>query len=543
MPTRSTLITSLIVAAIIQTAIVIIPVIPLGISGEWEWSRHALLGPPLSLLSQFAPSIVGFSVLLFVARLGDARLHRHHMRCVGDQPRQRRGPARAITALLLLALVTASWIWLLTAQRCTPAPHRNLKSLWVLYDPSASGYFHEAVFEMESVGAFLSGYPERMAEGEVYHVGTHPPGLFLLSRVMVDLCRSSPGTATRLQKLLPRMDLQAFRSLETSARLNRPLSEPELTALGLLSELTSLAAALTVVPLYFLTRRCFTALIAWRTACLWPTIPCLAVFLPKSDVLFTLTSMSALALVVLAMASAERMRWRFIMAATGGFILWCGLMMSLAHLPVLVLLTVVCGIRLYHLRPADHADADTSKRQMKECVQVLAMTVGTILAATVLFSLAARCNMFSVWRMNLNNHAAFYDQHTRTAWKWLLVNPLELGMALGLPLAVATVFGFRRSVQRLRQTSGPNSGTLATDVILAVAVTIGLLWLSCRNSGEAARLWCFMTPWLTLPAAFILRAEVRSDRVKNNALAWHTLLILQMLVSMITTGRVNGFSV
>ena len=77
---------------------------------------------------------------------------------------------------------------------------------------------------------------------------------------------------------------------------------------------------------------------------------------------------------------------------------------------------------------------------------------------------------------------------------------------------------------------------------IAVAVTIGLLWLSCRNSGEAARLWCFMTPWLLVMSGHLIRAEVQRDAVLPHSKLWLGILSIQMFVCIVTTGRVNGFS-
>ena len=45
-------------------------------------------------------------------------------------------------------------------------------------------------------------------------------------------------------------------------------------------------------------------------------------------------------------------------------------------------------------------------------------------------------NLLNVWRWNFSNHAGFYEQFSRTYWKWLLINPLEFAVAAGLPLVV-----------------------------------------------------------------------------------------------------------
>jgi len=72
--------------------------------------------------------------------------------------------------------------------------------------------------------------------------------------------------------------------------------------------------------------------------------------------------------------------------------------------------------------------------------------------------------------------------------------------------------------------------------------TVAALWLSGRNSGEAARLWCFLTPWLLVLAAHIFRSEKRSDGLVNSAKIWKTLLFMQIIVCALTAARVSGFT-
>ncbi len=535
------LIFALVTAAAIQIVLVAVPAIPLGIPAEWVWRRHTFPDSLTETAARFAPALFGCIALVFAARLGNSRISRHHWRATGDKLKQRSGPGHTTTALLLLLLILASWVWIKTIERCTPAGHRNLKSLWVLYDKTASGYFDEAVFHMESLPEFLAGYPARMQEGEVYHVGTHPPGLFIFSRAAIQLCRSIPQTSV-VQQLIPRQDRDTFRMVESSAQLHPPLSSADLTALCLLSELTTLAAVLTVIPLYYLLRRCFNALVAWRAACLWATMPCLIIFLPKSDVLFTLTSTLTLALGVIALASTSTLPWRFSSAIGCGLTLFLGLLMSLAHLPVLALLGIVCCIRVFRLRKPRDEISVPPRTAILQCVMVFASVAATIVVAAVLFSLAFDCNLLTVWRLNLRNHAAFYDQHVRTAWKWLLVNPLELSLAVGLPVAVTAIVGTRSAFAWFQDTSS-RSGTLGADLAVAVVLTVGLLWISARNSGEAARLWCFLTPWLLVLTAHVLRVETPGSSVRPQAALWWTLLTLQMLACIITTGRVNGFMI
>ena len=545
-PTQPLLIfVGLIIAGMIQLAIIYTSGIPLGIPGEWQWSRHELVTPLKLAIAQFVPAVLGAAALLLVTTVGHRRLLLHHLQKSNDMPSQRHGPHSLFTGLLLLSLVAGSWLWLKAVERCTPSLHSNLKSMWVLYDPSSSGYFHEAAFKIDSTSEFLSSYAARMEEGEVYHVGTHPPGLFLMSEWALQLCEKFPAVANQLAAWMPRDVHDAFRSMEANVSLAKRLSNEELTALFLLCELTTFAAAFTIIPLFYTLRRCFNALIAWRATCLWATLPCLAIFLPKSDVLFTLTSMSAVSFGTIALYSSQNMFLRLLPAIASGLVLWAGLMLSLAHLPVLALLSILFGF---------HFMRDSRRKPEVPRQPVLAMSRGlivfsaipaTILAATVIFSSETQCDIFAVWDMNISNHAGFYDQHTRTAWKWMFVNVLELGMMIGLPLAFAGVIGLIGlglcNGRVLRAAVGV-SENLSVDFALSIVLTVGLLWLSGRNSGEAARLWCFLTPWLLVFPAHLLLTETHSNGERRTPRLWHSLLFIQLVVCVLTVGRVSGFT-
>lgn len=533
---------TLVAAAAVQIYVICDPDIVLGIAGEWQWSRHEFAEPLLAAISQFLPALVGMVVLYYVAAFGSSRLFQHNSRCVGDFEQQRLGPPAWVTAVFLTGLILASWLWIKTCERSSPALHRNLKSLWVLYDPASSGYFFEAAFRIDSTSEFLETYHDRMLEGDVLHVGTHPPGLFLLNQLALDTMEAVPGLIRPLSWLMIREDIDVFRGIEADAGLARRLTDNELSALFLTSELTTLGAALTIIPLYYTIRCVFNAVVAWRAASLWATFPCLVIFLPKSDVLFTFTSMSAVCLGVLAYAPTTPPGRRLLQAIGAGLFLWSGLMMSLAHLPVLASLGALCLIRIVRITLRKNGARSSIPAAIGSVVLVQVTILTTVAGTAYGFSELTQCNMLDVWQQNLTNHAGFYDQSTRTYSQWLILNPIELGFSIGLPVAVVCVVGFFTALATRRtNASGPNE-SLGIDLSYALVGTVAALWLSGRNSGEAARLWCFLTPWLLVLAAHIFRSEKRSDGLVNSAKIWKTLLFMQIIVCALTAARVSGFT-
>ena len=487
-----------------MAAIAWIPSIPLGVPGEWEWQRHSGFQNIADILDRFFPALVGALPLLGISALGAKRIT---------------SVSRLALFVRYALLICVSWFWLNQVQKTTPVLHRTLKPYWVLYDKSSSGYFYEASFEIESVDDFLSTYESRMREGEVLHVGTHPPGLFLLSRFCINVCERSPTLTWLLNGFEDPEVRAAFRTVEAATELNRRLTNTELAGLHLLSSLTTLAAVLTLIPIAVIISQLSTRVTAWQAASLWTTLPCLAVFLPKSDLLFPLTSTTTLMFCILAMQG----QCRILCSVLSGATLWFGLTLSLAHLPIVVLIAILMFIR-----------AITSRLESVRQDAIVCGTIGTTIALLcLLWILKTDCNIVNVWILNLQNHEGFYGQYTRTWWKWLPVNLLELAFAVGPIVFVAAFFGFlssARSSFRMAEISDGQSVRL-DQLCLAAGLTFVLLWLSGKNQGEAARLWCFLTPWLLLCGTNEIEMSAANKR-----------LGFQLLFAVFIVSGVSGFS-
>lgn len=542
-------------SGIIITAVVLLsPGLPLGVTGtddagmqqaEWVWQRHSLFSGVADALERLLPAVLGGGLFLAVSFLG--------LRSLSTA-----GTFKS--AGLYVLLLMATWIWMSAVQHTAPMSHRETKPYWVLYDPSASGYFFEAAYRIPSTEEFLSTYESRMAQGDVLHVGTHPPGLFLLAKGCLNACESSPMLVSCLQAIQNQRVVDGFQYLEQQARLtNRltpaerqqrasrtgaayglSLSDTEVAALQLMSELSTLAIVLTLLPIALLCHTLFDSTTSWKVCCLWATVPCLAVFAPKSDVLFPLTCTTVLALSVAAMT--KRSAATLVLAVLAGIVLWGGLLVSLAHLPVVVVLVAFAAIRAWQTKAESHSST------LPRDITVLLTVAATVIAVSLGWNFATGCRLQYVWPMNLSNHAGFYDQFPRTWWKWLLFNPLELMFAVGLPLGLAAIAGFGRSGSQLlkpdrqsSKTSTPHNSAshAATAFCLATAATWAALWLSGKNQGEAARLWCFLTPWLLIMVGQFLHRTTAPDQSRC---PWRSLLIAQLLISTLTVCCVSGFS-
>lgn len=166
------------------------------------------------------------------------------------------------------------------------------------------------------------------------------------------------------------------------------------------------------------------------------------------------------------------------------------------------------------------------------------IALGGVLSAFGYYEL----NLLSIWSWNLSNHALFYDHNVRTWWKWLLVNPIELTLAVGVPIIALVKAGSWRLLREPRR--------LLASPVVPITVVLTLLWLSGKNMGEAARLWILLMPWLAASTAnaFGTPALPGMDAATSEPAAlldgrrfWFTLLCLQVVVAGLTTLRVDGF--
>jgi hypothetical protein len=111
---------------------------------------------------------------------------------------------------------------------------------------------------------------------------------------------------------------------------------------------------------------------------------------------------------------------------------------------------------------------------------------------------------------------------------------VELAVAAGPAVAMLALIGSGRTLKE----------GFRSPLALSVLLVWGLLWVSGKNMGEAARLWIFLTPWLLVVAAHGLRAVPASaDEIDTATMnrRWLILIALQAVLCLLTAHRVDGF--
>ena len=199
-------------------------------------------------------------------------------------------------------------------------------------------------------------------------------------------------------------------------------------------------------------------------------------FQPDADAAYPLVSTLALALAAWAARRAQGHGWvasALALALASGLVMALGTFYTLAFLPVGVIVALVIVL----------APEVVSRRKAS---LILAVGAG-FLMVTVLGWIVTGADPITVWTWNLKNHARFYVEFPRTYLAWLVINPIELAIALGLPTTVWFLIGAvsPRSVPRT---------AWATIAVLFLLNLVG------RNMGEVARLWMLFLPPLLLAA-------------------------------------------
>jgi hypothetical protein len=428
--------------------------LPLGIRGEWQWSRiKPTVHLPWDWLTLAGLGVAGYAGFVGLgARALAARAGRW-------------SEARWLAALFLAAIAVQVAI-----PMGAPDEYDLTKWAYVNYLSGSTGYFKIARDQAaQHPWQFLAKYPEWIRSQDSLHIGTHPPGLIVAQCILLRTMDQNPALAGFLLNHVPPSVQVGFRQLEGMD--GRPIRQSERASLYATALLTLLACAGTVVPLYLLTRVALPAPAAWAAAALWPLAPAANLFQPGADTTYPLLSTSAWALAAWAVCSQQgRERpdpaW-LLLAAASGIVMAFGMIFSLAFLPVGLITALILGF--------------TGSISLKMRSLLILATGAGFLSFVLAGWWITGADPFIVWEWNLHHHARFYLEYPRTYWLWLRANPIELAIAIGLPTIVWCTAGL----------FAPRAVPLSVWATLLVLVLVNL---SGRNMGEVARLWMLFTP-------------------------------------------------
>lgn len=423
--------------------------IPLGVPGEWEWQRVRFASSPRDL------ALGGLGIVFYAAFVG----------MVFRALSRPAGWARECFSIggLLAAAVAIQVV----IQSCAPQGYGLAKWGIVLLDKGSTGYFLVARTEARDLAAFLKNYPDWIRHGDALHIGTHPPGLIASEAGLLRFFDAQPDAARLIDDHLPDSVHQGFQLFQGRP----PLTRTDRAALGSTGLFTLLACAGTMVPLYLLARASYPAPVAWAAASLWPVVPSAILFQPTADTAFPFLSTWALALAAIGVKGGGVREAAFLIAA--GIVLGLGMQFTMAYLAIgfMVALLLLTSPERW------------SKRSL---LRIGTVGIGFVGTTGIVWALTG-ASPITIWSANLSNHARFYVEYPRSYLAWLLANPVELAVSIGLPVTLWALIGLTAR-QRVPKVS------------FIALLTLSLLTLSGKNLSEVARLWLPIMPALLVAA-------------------------------------------
>ena len=449
---------------------------PLGVRGEWEWLRVPVSPEPIRLLiAAVGLSLYALLVSLIFRWLSTRATFAREVLSVGF--------------LLVMAVLVQG-----VAHLGAPVGYGLEKWVVALHQKGSSGYFTIAKAEAYDTPRFLKDYPVWIQKQDALHLGTHPPGLIVLQAFLIHRLEECPPLCRLILDLAPDDVTTMLRVFGST----NPMTATDRATLVLTGELTLLACSTTLVPLYWLARKNLPASMAFATAAFWPLVPSAILFQPTADTAFPLLTTLGFAF---ALRALDGSRTRLIgLGIACGIVLGIGMQLTLAFLAVgLIVALVVLFDR----------EARFSQRV------TLLVTIGAaFLGITILSWWVTGANPFLIWWWNQANHARFYTEFPRSYWAWVVANPIELAIGLGLPFALWAVIGLCRpkSLPRL---------SVATLAVL-IFLTIG-----GRSLSEVGRLWIPFMPALLVATGHGMQCLGAGPRTVGATIA---LVAVQILV-------------
>jgi methylthioxylose transferase len=420
---------------------------------EWQWLRRGPLdsGP-------IGPALAVAAALLAVVLLSGA-------------PWVLRAPRRA--AALVAAAVGLGFLFQLAVLQLEPEGALQAVMNQTVYRTATSYHTVAASEDARDPLAFLRRHhdllPDLRKAGK--HASTHPPGGVLYFRGLLALFERSPA--------LTRAVLEGAGFDEVNPRRPRPQHTPAARAAALVGGLLiGLLCAATAWPIAAFARRAGAHPVsAARVALLWALLPGPVLMTPMLDQALCLPVAAATACLAAAMAEPAR---ETRLAALAG--LFGGLAVFVSYGAPLFLAFGGCAALALGLG---------APGGVRRAATVAAIAGGV---TTGLWMLPAALG-HRPWASLATALAIHRDDYTlpRSYALWLLFNPLDLALFLGVPVAVAWAVRTWRSAVR-----SPREGV--DHLRLATGLGLLALLLAGQTRGEVGRIWLPLMPALLVAA-------------------------------------------
>ncbi|HUT36025.1 MAG TPA: hypothetical protein VNE39_21235 [Planctomycetota bacterium] len=433
---------------------------------DWRWTRIA---DPV--WENAIPALLAYGLIGLLAVLAWRRAERL---------------GRGKLALVVGGLAALAFAAQVLAAKQLPGGYSE--SIVALGKPGANRY-HAAARGVGDLGPVLDKYHRWMGDESHKLIVTHPGGPLTLFWCVNQVFARDEAAAGRFVRwcedwFAGGVHVRDPQGPPALVGLFREMSEAELAGVWLAAFLLQAAAALAVVPVFAMARAVYGVRVGIVAAALAAVVPSLLLFSPGLDQLFPVLAATAC---WLAWTAGEKgSPWR---AAFAGATVSAGLFFSLSFAVVAGwagLLGIAALVRSGRLG------------EPRRVALLAAAAIGGFAVPAVTLYLAVGYNSPAVWSACVAANAKFNAQSGRVYWKWLLADPVEFVVFLGVPVAslvVAQGISSARGAWRRRDWRLADWPTL---IVLGLLVALNLLGV---NRGEVARLWMFLMPGCVVAAA------------------------------------------
>lgn len=447
---------------------------PLGVPDQWEWARYGTWDPPLTSWPALIPAgvcAIALAAWTFWAlgRLETAR------------------PVFMVTALT--GVVVFGALFQMFLEVTAPTGLQKWASLY-------HGFRVAAREDFDDVGEVLRDHARIVADYEPDHCSANPVGWILVYRALLSFFDAHPEAANAVWQTEPEEIAWALRNKVFAG--GTPLADH--ATISTVAAANRILALLVPLPLAWLVGQRHGRRAAVAAAAISMVIPVATLFAPYHDTIYATWSTLIWSL---ACHASQRRSW--VAAGTAGCLVGLGMIFSLSFVVVGALAALFVAIRGFQgARPTGAA--------------VVAALAGW---AAVLGVFASFGHLpWETWSVNLAKNHEFNVWSGCSYGAWVLVNPLELAVSMGVPVSVYLLARLAGECSRgaarlgrLRPKSAKTFGGLGSpphqdsapqlaeatrcrlDALLVAWLTIVMLLdLAGTNRGEICRLWYFLMP-------------------------------------------------
>jgi hypothetical protein len=308
------------------------------------------------------------------------------------------------------------------------------------------------------------------------HAATHPPGPILIYRGIIAALARWPALEAPLRARVERACGVDGSGCSTAVAAATPVERAAALAGALLAHGAAVLVLFPIAWLAFQLTR--DPLASARVAVLWPLVPAAALFLPELDPALALPTFGALAALRLALCGART--WsRSVGALLCGVAAAIAMFLSYGAAVFLILGTVPLLAGL--------------PRHVRTRARILPALIVTGLAfgAATMIPIMLGYDPVRSALVATAIHRERFTAH-RSYLLWLIFNPLDIAIFLGLPLAIALVI---RTVRAARSIGPHGPATPPARHAVGFAAALLIFLASGLVRGEIGRLFL---PWMPL---------------------------------------------